>query len=151
MTESSRLRIDPPSLRECAQPLIDSLGSPFQPRLFHQWSAPSPEYEVNRRSLATGYLREDREMLHVGVLDNAFELSQSLQRTRQYRRANAPWLARLRRGPRAPLQCHDTRFERWLVSFMDYELGCFDVRRAGSNRSTIRSARTCDPCLRNEL
>jgi hypothetical protein len=45
----------------------------------------------------------------------------------------------------------------WLVTFMQYELGYFDTRHAGSNRSTPVwpesvthvSGMTCDPCDRN--
>ena len=37
----------------------------------------------------------------------------------------------------------------WLVTFMRLRFGL--LRRAGSNRSTIRSRRNCYPCLRNEV
>jgi hypothetical protein len=38
----------------------------------------------------------------------------------------------------------------WLVSFMDYDLGYFDLetRVRCSNHSKIRSAQKCYPCLR---
>ena len=39
----------------------------------------------------------------------------------------------------------------WLVTFMDTIWATSTMRRAGSNRSRIRSARKCYPCLRNEL
>jgi hypothetical protein len=39
----------------------------------------------------------------------------------------------------------------WLVTFMLYDLGYSMMRRAGSNRLKIRSARKCYLCARNEL
>src|SRR6058998_270717 len=39
----------------------------------------------------------------------------------------------------------------WLVSFMHYDLGYFDVEQKPCNHSTTRSARGCHPCLRYVL
>ena len=36
----------------------------------------------------------------------------------------------------------------WLVSFMHYDLGYFDLEQKHCNPSTTRSARGCHPCLR---
>ncbi|HKN24648.1 MAG TPA: hypothetical protein VJX72_07365, partial [Candidatus Acidoferrum sp.] len=36
----------------------------------------------------------------------------------------------------------------WLVSFMDYDLGYFDLETRVLEHSTIRSAQKCYPCLR---
>jgi len=35
----------------------------------------------------------------------------------------------------------------WLVGFMHYDLGYFDLDRKPCNPSTTRSARGCHPCL----
>jgi len=42
-------------------------------------------------------------------------------------------------------QVHD---DIWLGSFMDYDLGYFDLDTSVLNRSTTRSARGCDLCSR---
>jgi integrase-like protein len=39
----------------------------------------------------------------------------------------------------------------WLVSFMHYDLGYFDLERRPCSPSTTRSARGCHPCLRYDL
>ena len=39
----------------------------------------------------------------------------------------------------------------WLVSFMHYDLGYFDLEQKTLQRSTTRSARGCHPCLRYNL
>ena len=37
----------------------------------------------------------------------------------------------------------------WLVTFMHYDVGYFDARRAVSSRSKTRLVQPCYPCLRN--
>ncbi len=39
----------------------------------------------------------------------------------------------------------------WLVTFMHYDLGYFDLEQKTCNPSTTRSARGCHPCLRYVL
>jgi hypothetical protein len=39
----------------------------------------------------------------------------------------------------------------WLASFMQYDLGYFDLEQKTMQPSTTRSARGCHPCLRYDL